>query len=94
MYNKEGKRFGFLKVLLTTIGIILFLLTALAILYKFFKKHFKITFECGDYDFSDDDCFDDIDYEPECCVYEGCCCEDCADDIADAIEDSIIDDAE
>jgi len=96
MFRKEEKSTSILKIVLTTIGVILFILTALALVYKFFKKHFKITVECGDCEFCDDDCLcEETDFEPECCVYESCCCEDCADgiddDLADAIEDSLAD---
>ena len=82
MSRKDEKNTGIIKAVLTTIGVIVVILTALAILYKFFKKYFKITFECGDCDFSED-----VDFEPECCVYEGCDCDDCADELDGSMDD-------
>lgn len=70
MFKKEEKGVSVVKVVLITLGIVAALVAVGAILYKILKKHFKITFECGDCDFCDDDCFcDDSDFEPECiCV--------------------------
>lgn len=80
MFKKEEKGISIWHVVFATVGIVLFVLASLAVLYKFFKKHFKITFECGDCDFGEDDCFcEDADFEPECCVYD-----DCPDEAEDA----------
>ncbi len=92
MFRKEEKSGGVLRAVLITAGIIVFVFAAVAVIYKFFKKHFRITLECGDYDFCDDDCFcEEEDFEPECCVYDGSCCCDSAlaDDIADEIADGL-----
>lgn len=99
MFKKEEKRVSAWQAVLITIGVIVVVLGALAVIYKFFKKYFRITLECGDCDFCEDDCFcEDIDYEPECCVYDGTCCgsidgidEDLAADIAENIADGIAD---
>jgi len=72
MLRREDNSISVWRVVLLTVGIVLFLLTAVMVAYKFFKKHFKITLECGDCDFCEDDCFfEDADFEPECCVYDG-----------------------
>ena len=65
--KKEEKTVNVAKVVLITAGVVLAIVAACIALYKFFKKHFKITFECEDCDFCDDDClsFDDG-FEPEC----------------------------
>lgn len=81
MFKKEDKSVGIIRAVMITIGAILFITAAAAVMYRFFKKHFKITLECGDYDFGDDDCYcDDSDFEPECCVYDSCCCDNCTDE--------------
>ena len=65
--KKEEKGVSIGKVVLITLSVVFCVLAAAAVLYKVFKKHFKITFECGDCAFCDDDCFcDDSDFEPEC----------------------------
>ena len=85
LFKKEEKSVSVLKVVLITVGVIVAVLAAAAVIYKFFKKHFKITFECGDCDFCEDKCFcDDADFEPECCVYDGCAC-----DMADAADEAL-----
>ena len=89
MFKKEEKSVSIGRVILITAGAVLVVLAALAVIYKFFKKHFKITFECGDCDFCEDGCLcEDADYEPECCAYDGCCCDDSDDDAADDAEDA------
>lgn len=73
MLKRDDNTISIWRVVLLTIGIILFIATLAIVAYKFFKKHFKITLECGDCDFCDADCsFDDVDFEPECCIYDGC----------------------
>lgn len=72
------KKTSTLKILFIVIGAIVCVGTAVALLYTFFKKHFKVTFACDGCDCCDD--FDDFaldaeDDEPICC-----CCdaeEDC-----------------
>lgn len=69
--RNEEKSSNIVKVVLITLTVLVFVAAALAIAYKFFKKHFKVNLECGDCDFCDGDDFcDDIDFEPECCVYD------------------------
>ena len=91
MFKKQEKGMSLCRVIFTTVSIVLFILAAFAIAYKFFKKHFKVTFESGDCDFCDDDCFcDDPDFEPECSVCDGTCDDDCTcdcDDGADGTEE-------
>ena len=81
--KNEERSTSIVKVVLITLGVIAFIAAATAIALKFFKKHFKVNFECGDCDFCDEDGFcEDVDFEPECCVYD-VCCDDC-DGVADA----------
>lgn len=79
MENKNST----LKTLLIVVGAIVCVGTAVALLYTFFKKHFKVTFACDGCDDCDCDCcegFDDdfTDYvEPVCCCCDeedGCTC--------------------
>ena len=76
MENKNST----LKTLFIVIGAIVCLGTAAALVYTFFKKHFKVTFACDGCDCCDDcDEFDDDveNYEPICCCCdeeEDCCC--------------------
>ncbi len=87
MFKKEEKNFSVLRTVLIIAGIVVVLMTAMVVLYKVFKKYFRVTLECGDCDICDGDCFcEDGDFEPECCVYDGAA--DIADDIADEIADS------
>ena len=65
--KKDDRGVSVGKVVMITLSVVAIIIAAAAVLYKIFKKHFKITFECGDCDFCDDDCFsDDSDFEPEC----------------------------
>lgn len=99
MSEKNGKNFSVLRAVFITIGVIVTILAALLVIYKVFKKYFRITLECGDCSICDDDCFcDETDYEPECCVYDGTCCGDIdgiddelAADIAENIADGMAD---
>lgn len=92
MFKKEKKEFGVLRAILVVVGVVVLIMSAMVVLYKVFKKYFRITLECGDCTFSDEDCFCDEDYEPECCVYDGSCCGDIADDIPDGPDDDLSDD--
>lgn len=95
MSEKNGNKASVLRAIFITVGVIVTVLTTLVVLYKVFKKYFRITLECGDCSICEDDCFcEEIDYEPECCVYEGSCCSDIDgidDDLAADIADSISD---
>lgn len=64
-----------LKNIFIVIGAIVSLAALAVVLYTIFKKYFQVTFECGNCDECDEDCFgeDDADYEPICCCDE---CED------------------
>ena len=75
MFKKpEEKKTSVVKVVLITLGVIAAVGATLAVLYTLFKKYFTITFECGDCENCDEDCFDD-----ELAFDEPICCE--ADDI-------------
>ena len=95
MSEKNSNKASVLRAIFITVGVIVTVLTTLVVLYKVFKKYFRITLECGDCSICDGDCFiEEDDYEPECCVYEGDCCGDIdgiddelAADIADSISD-------
>lgn len=70
MFNKaEEKKTSPLKVILIILGAIVAAAGALLVVYKIFKKYFTVTFECGDCDSCDEDCFcdeDELDAEPVC----------------------------
>ena len=89
--KKEEKGVNVVKVVLITAGAVLAVVAAFAVLYKFFKKHFKITFECEDCDFCDDDCLTCEDgFEPECVCDDDCdSCGLCDDAAADEPDDDI-----
>ena len=55
--KKDDRGVSVGKVVMITLSVVAIIIAAAAVLYKIFKKHFKITFECGDCDFCDDDCF-------------------------------------
>ena len=73
MKNDE-KRVSIFKIVEISAAVALLIFAALVVLYKFFKKYFKISFDCGDCDSCYQDCFgsdfdpmfDDEDYAPEC----------------------------
>ncbi len=70
MFKKpEEKKTSVVKVVLITLGVIAAVGATLAVLYTLFKKYFTITFECGDCENCDEDCFeDDLSFdEPICC---------------------------
>ncbi len=68
MKEQDSKRISICKMIFITVSSALMVISILLIAYKFFKKYFKVTFECGDCDFSSDEgFFDDADFEPECC---------------------------
>lgn len=72
MENKNNS----LKTLFIIVGAIVCVATAVALVYAFFKKHFKVTFECD----GCDEFADDVEnYEPICCCED----EEEADDMAD-----------
>ena len=74
MHIMEKKRSS-LSTFFIIIGAIVSIGAVLVMLYTFFKKYFKITFECdGD---GDTECFDDEDFGEDDGSYEPiCCCED------------------
>jgi len=83
MENKNST----LKTLFIVIGAIVCLGTAAALVYTFFKKHFKVTFDCDGCDCCDECCDFEEDaenYEPICC----CCDEEaectCGEEACDA----------
>ena len=73
--KNEEKRVSIFKIIAISAAVALLIFTALVILYKFFKKYFKISFDCGDCDSCMQDCFGsdfdplsgcDDDFAPEC----------------------------
>ncbi len=80
MENKNST----LKTLLVVVGAIVCVGTAAALLYTFFKKHFKVTFACDGCDDCDCECCEGFEdgietYEPICCCEEeecACCCDE------------------
>lgn len=73
MFKKpEEKKTSVVKVVLITLGVIAAVGATLAVLYTLFKKYFTVTFECGDCENCDEDCFeDDLTFdEPICCCEE------------------------
>ncbi len=70
----EEKRVNIYKVIGITVGAVIIATAICYAAYSFFKKYFKITFDCGDCAECDGDCFSvdfdpelcDEDYEPEC----------------------------
>ena len=74
MFNKvEEKKTSPLKVILIIIGAVVAVVGAALVVYKIFKKYFTVTFECGDCETCDEDCFEDedeLDAETVCCECE------------------------
>lgn len=66
MENKNNT----LKTLFIIVGAIVCVGTAAALVYTFFKKHFKVTFECDGCDGCDEFADDVENYEPICCCEE------------------------
>ena len=73
--RNEEKRVSIWKVVAISAAVALFIFATLVVLYKFFKKYFKISFDCGDCDSCTQDCFGsdfdplcdcDEDFAPEC----------------------------
>lgn len=84
MHIMEKKRSS-LSTFFIIIGAIVSIGAVLVMLYTFFKKYFKITFECDGDD--DTECFDDEDFGEDDGNYEPiCCCED--HDATDADDES------
>jgi len=71
LLRKEEKKNSALKVVLIVIGAVAAAAATGFVLYKVFKKYFTVTFECGDCESCDENCFDEpvID-EPFCCCDE------------------------
>ena len=68
---QEKEQHSLLKIVLITAAVVIAAIAALAILYNFFKKHFKISFEydcdgncskADGYDFEDDELFSDCEF--------------------------------
>ncbi len=66
-FKKKNEELKVVKIVLITAGIVLAAAACFAVIYKVVKKHFKITFECEDCDFTEDDCYGDEDesFAPE-----------------------------
>jgi len=66
MFNKpEEKTTSAVKVILIIIGAVVAVAGAALVVYKIFKKYFTVTFECGDCESCDEDCFADEDETEE-----------------------------
>jgi len=64
--KRTGSSVG--KIILISAAVALAVVGIVALLYNLFKKHFKVTIDCGkcdDCDSCDDDCFGD-DLDPAC----------------------------
>ncbi len=89
MRKNEEKRVSVIKIIAISAGVALLIVTVAALLYKFFKKYFRISFDCGDCDTCCQDCFGD-EFDPLCSCDEdfapGCsiCDESDAADSAEA----------
>lgn len=86
--NSEEKKVNVYKVIGITVGAVLLVSAICFAAYKFFKKYFKITFDCGNCEECEDDCFG-IDFDPELCDedFEPVCTMD-EDAAEDASEDA------
>lgn len=60
--NKKNDELRVVRIVLITAGLVLSAAACFAIIYKVVKKHFKITFECEDCDFTEGDCYGDEDH--------------------------------
>jgi len=90
MFNKvEEKKTSPLKVILIVLGALVAVAGAVLVAYKIFKKYFTVTFECGDCDTCDEDCFAD---EDELCCEDVCC--ECEETAAPEAEEETAADAE
>ena len=70
MFKKpEEKKSSVVKFVLITVGVIAAIGAILAVLYTLFKKYYTVTYECGDCENCEEDCFeDDLSFdEPICC---------------------------
>ncbi len=79
MCKKQEKQVSVVKIAVISAGIVIAAAAAMAVLYRLFTKHFKITFDCGDdCCCGDSDCdvcgsecdwgYDCPDSEPECAI--------------------------
>lgn len=93
--KKEEKRVSLIKIITISAGVALLIVAAAALLYKFFKKYFRISFDCGDCDTCCQDCFGDEfdplcscdeDFAPGCSICDACEAEDDM-DAEDAADD-------
>ena len=65
----EEKKTSPLKVILIIIGAVVAAAGVILVVYKLFKKYFTITFECGDCENCEEDCFED-ELDDLCCECE------------------------
>ena len=67
MFNKvEEKKTSPIKVILIIIGAVVALMGAALVVYKLFKKYFTVTFECGDCETCEEDCFAECEDDTVC----------------------------
>lgn len=62
---REEKRTSVFKIILISVTVAIAVVGIVAVLYRLFKKYFKITIDCGDCDECTGDCFGD-DFDPLC----------------------------
>lgn len=62
----EEKKVNIYKVIGITVGAVLVVAAICFAAYTFFKKYFKISFDCGNCSECDNDCFS-VDFDPELC---------------------------
>ena len=62
---REEKRITVGKVIVVSATVAVAVAAAVFVLYRLFKKYFKITFDCGDCEACGDECFCD-DFDPDC----------------------------
>lgn len=59
MRKLDEKKVSIFKVVAISAGVAVFVVTAAMVLYRLFKKYFRISFDCGDCDSCCQDCFGD-----------------------------------
>lgn len=62
---REEKRTSVFKIILISVTVAIAVVGVVAVLYRLFKKYFKITIDCGDCDECTGECFGD-DFDPLC----------------------------
>ena len=89
MKKRDDRDMKIVKIVLVTAGIVLAVAAATAVIYTIIKKHLKITVECEDCDFSEDEFLDDEDdgFVPEFVSEAKDAVEDALDEAEEAVDD-------